>query len=175
MIILYSESAGLTGVVYTWYLDSAVGSGVDGWFNGDVYVEGESIPLGTGLYLNCPTANVGVQYAGQVYNGALTNDLPNIGYNMVGNCTPVDIDIQDLKLVGAGGDGNEMIIGYSESAGLTGVVYTWYLDSAVGSGIDGWFNGDIYVEDMPLAPGEGVYLNCPTANVKFVIPSALKK
>jgi hypothetical protein len=174
MIVGYTADATLDGHTYFW--QTMEGSGTpEGWYNelGEKVTTME-LPVGTGLYLNCYDTNVQVQYAGQVYKGSITNNVPSVGYSMIGNCTPVPITLQDIKLVDALGDGmSEMIVGYTADATLDGHTYFW--QTMEGSGTpEGWYDElGQFVEDYELAPGEGVYLNCYDTNVKFVIKGAL--
>jgi hypothetical protein len=135
--------------------------------------------LGTGLYLSLGTDGAKVQYAGQVYGSAVTVQNLVAGYNMVGNSTPVEIDLNDLKVVDGYGDGmTEIIIGYDAAACLSGIDYYWNteVDTIMGPAEDCWVTdvmGDTKVEGVKLQPGEGVYLNLGTDGAKLTIPSAL--
>ena len=195
-IIVYNEFAALTGDFYYWgTVEDSAGDmeyAVDGWYNGmygDELVENITLPLGTGLYLNLSSYSSGakVQYSGEVYQNQLEQDIPNAGYNMIGNSTPVPVDLQDIKLVGAYGDGGtDAIIVYNEFAALTGDFYYWgTVEDSAGDmeyAVDGWYNGmygtDL-VEGVVLQPGQGLYLNLSAYSFanspKLVLPNPMEK
>ena len=184
IIIGYDDAACLSGVDYYWNsaADSLVGLEEDCWVTdvmGDTKAENVKLPAGTGLYLSLGTAGATIQYAGQVSDSEIIVQNLVAGYNMVGNATPVEIDLNDIKIVGGYGDGmTEIIIGYDDAACLSGVDYYWNsaVDSLVGLEEDCWVTdvmGDTKAENIKLQPGEGVYLNLGTAGAKLTIPSAL--
>lgn len=172
-IVGYDDAACLSGDTYYWLTEDGYGM-PDGWYDdSDNLIEGVTVPLGTGFYLNCPTDGVKVQYAGQVHSGALTTVLPQVGYNMIGNATPVTIDLQNIKLIDAAGDMSEYIVGYDDAACLSGDTYYWLTDDGYGLP-DGWYDdSDNLIEGVILEPGQGLYLNCPTDGVSVQLPSAL--
>ena len=194
MIYVYNENASLTGDVYCWgTVEDSAGDmdyTVDGWYNGQYGTElvtDVTLPLGTGLYLCLSDISTGakVQYSGEVYQDSLEQTLENAGYNMIGNSTPVAIDLQDIKLVGAYGDGGtEMIYVYNENASLTGDVYCWgTIEDSAGDmdyAVDGWYNGQYgfdLVEGVTLQPGQGLYLCLSdiSAGAKLVLPNPMEK
>lgn len=184
MIIGYDDAACLSGVDYYWNssVDTIMGPAEDCWVTemmGETKATDVTVSLGTGLYLMLGTDGAKVQYAGQVYGSAVTVQNLVAGYNMVGNSTPVEIDLNDLKIVDGYGDGmTEMIIGYDAAACLSGVDYYWNteVDTIMGPAEDCWVTemmGDTKVEGVKLQPGEGVYLMLGTGGAKLTIPSAL--
>ena len=174
-IIGYTADATLDGNMYYW--QTPAGSGTEeGWYDlTGTKVTTINLPVGTGLYLNCYDTSVQPQYAGQVYQGVITNYVPSVGYSMIGNATPATITLQDIKLVDAAGDGmSEAIIGYTADATLDGHMYYWQTPAGSGSE-EGWYDETgAYVENYQLAPGQGVYLNCYDPNVKFTIKAVLE-
>ena len=198
-LVGYSEYATLSGTDYFW---GVVGGcwwadlEKDGWYIvGEdeeenptaTYVENVTLPLGTGLYLNCATEGASVQYAGQVFDGPVTYELPWVGYSIIGNPSPVTIDLQQISLVDATGDlSMECLVGYTEYATLSGTDYFWGIEGGVWWADiekDGWYIvGEdeeenptaTYAEDVKLLPGQGLYLNCATEGAKVKINAGIK-
>ena len=186
MIIGYDDAACLSGIDYYWNtaVDTIMGPAEDCWVTemmGDTKATDVTVDLGTGLYLLLGTDGAKVQFAGQVYDSAVTVQDLVAGYNMVGNSTPVEIDLNDLKIVDGYGDGTtEMIIGYDDAACLSGVDYYWNTeaDTIMGPAEDCWVTemmGDTKVTGVKLQPGEGVYLLLGTVGAKLSIPSAINQ
>ena len=183
MIVGYDKDACLNDKYYFYYTEAG-SSGeytIEGWYDADddsAPVKNLTMPLGTGLYLACYDTGVAVQYSGEVPTFHQTNDLYCAGYNMIGNSTPVTIDLQDIKLVGCSGDGSEMIVGYDKDACLSDKYYFYYTEAG-SSGeytIEGWYDADddsAPVKGFRLAPGEGVYLCCYDDTVKFTLPDPM--
>ena len=184
MIIGYDEDACLSGVDFYWNTaaDTLMGPAEDCWVTemmGDTKATDVKLPAGSGLYLMLGTDGAKVQYAGQVSDSAIVIKDLVAGYNMVGNATPVEIDLNDMKIVDGDGSGmTEMIIGYDADACLSGVDYYWNsaTDTLMGPAEDCWVTemmGDTKAENVKLQPGEGVYLMLGTEGAKLTIPSAL--
>ena len=185
-IIGYNENAVLTGDEYYWNTaeDTFAGPAEDCWVNGmmgEEKVTNVNLPLGTGLYLYLGTEGASVRYAGQVCQDTVTTDLA-LGYNMVGNATPLTLDLNEIKL-SAEADGSgmtEAIIGYNENAVLTGDEYYWNTADATfaGPAEDCWVNGmmgDEKVTGVTVKPGQGFFLYIGTEGAKMVLPAAIKK
>ena len=184
-IIGYNEYAVLTEEDYYWNTaaDTVAGPAEDCWVNGmmgEEKVSSVTLPLGTGLYLYLGTEGASVRYAGQVYEDGVTTDLA-LGYNMVGNATPVALDLNDITLTGADGSGlTEAIIGYNEYAVLTEEDYYWNTsaDTVAGPAEDCWVNGmmgEEKVTGVTIQPGQGFFLYIGTEGAKMVLPAAIKK
>ena len=192
-IYVYDEFASLTGDYYCWgTIEDSEGDmdyTADGWYKGiygDELIKDITLPLGTGLYLNLSAGSAGatVQYAGEVYQAKVEQPLA-AGYNMIGNATPVPVDLQDIKLVGAYGDGGtDKIYVYDEFASLTGDYYCWgTIEDSEGDmdyTVDGWYfgiYGDELVEGVVLQPGQGLYLNISmgSTGAKLILPNPMEK
>ena len=184
-IIGYTSDATLSGDEYYWNTaaDTFAGPEEDCWVNGvmgDQKVTSVTLPLGTGLYLYLGTEGASVRYAGQVCQDNVTTDL-TLGYNMVGNATPVALDLNAIKLTGADGSGmTEAIIGYTSDATLSGDEYYWNTaaDTFAGPEEDCWVNGvmgDEKVTGVTIQPGQGFFLYIGTEGAKMVLPAAIKK
>ena len=100
---------------------------------------------------------------------------------MVGNATPVALDLQQIKLIDAAGDGmTDDIVGYDSDACLTEEDYYWQTVDAAWVDIqqDGWYNGmmsDELVTGYTLQPGQGFFLYLGTEGVKVQFPAPLTK
>ena len=184
MIIGYDDEACLSGVDYYWNsaADTIMGPAEDCWVTevmGETKAENVKLPAGTGLYLMLGTEGATVQYAGQVSASAVVVQNLVPGYNMVGNASPVEIDLNDMKIIDGDGSGmTEMIIGYDDEACLSGIDYYWNseADTIMGPAEDCWVTevmGETKAEGIKLQPGEGVYLMLGTEGAKLSIPSAL--
>ena len=73
-----------------WYLDA------DG--DAEVNQNSVSIPMGTGFLVSRANteADGALVFSGEVNKNPVTPALPNIGYNVVGNCCPTDLTIGDI-------------------------------------------------------------------------------
>ena len=172
-IVVYDEDALLSGEQYYWVSEAMGAPNGDGWYDVNFALVDKQYTIGTGLYLNCATPGASLQFSGQVYSGTQTNNLPFVGYNMIGNSTPVPCNIQDIKLVDAVGDMSESIVVYDKDALLSGEQYYW-ISSAMGApNGDGWYDVNFSPVDVTVEPGEGLYLSCPNAGVKWTLPAAL--
>ena len=180
----YDKDACLSGVDFYWNTaaDTIMGPAEDCWVTdvmGDTKAENVKLPAGTGLYLSLGTAGATIQYAGQVSDKEIIVQELVAGYNMIGNATPVEIDLNDIKIVDGYGDGTtEIIVGYDADACLSGVDYFWNTatDTIMGPDEDCWVTemmGDTKAENVKLQPGEGIYLSLGTTGAKLTIPSAL--
>jgi hypothetical protein len=100
----------------------------------------------------------------------------NVGYNLVGNCTPVDLDVQKIKLVGdaiTGSGANNICL--LDADGIFQGSYGWWTpDDGTGEEEGCWFDGDSWavIEDT-VAAGQGLYLYCVDAGLKHELPKAL--
>ena len=82
------------------------------------------------------------------------------------------MNLQDIKVTGydksAGYEDAEVTVQTLDAAGRTIETYTWY---DVPGDFTGWLDSsDNYVEDMTVAPGEGLYAGAP--NSDFALQSA---
>ncbi len=154
--------------VYTWYgkefcqeydLPGA------GWYNSEGEQVSENVTLGTAIYVNVgdPITNadkIHVQVAGNVKLESTKVSIET-GYNIVGNCSPVNVPLQSIKLLGAPGQGDEVIQLINEQ-GYYVDVYTWYGEEFCkeydlpGAG---WYNSDGEQVEENVVSGKGIYVN----------------
>ena len=172
-IVVYDEDAIYDNEAYFWVSAEMGAPNGDGWYDGNFNLVDKQYVIGTGLYLNCPTPGATLMFAGQVYAGKQVNELPFVGYNMIGNSTPVACNIQDIKLVDAMGDMSESIVVYDKDAIFAGEAYFWISEAMGAPNGDGWYDGNFAPIDITIQPGEGLYLNCPNAGVKWTLPAVL--
>ena len=87
------------------------------------------------------------------------------GFNFVGNTTPVDIDIQKIKLVG---DVNE----YGDNIQILdegGAAVEQYLWTA-----DGWIDFNTFeLAEKTISAGQGLLIETANSGVTISVPSAL--
>jgi hypothetical protein len=164
---------------YGWWMpEDGTGEEAGCWFDGDSWAKiEETISSGQGFYIYANDANISVLCSGSVKLSAYSTDL-SMGYNLVGNCSTVDLDIQALKIVGetvSGGGANNICL--LDSAGVAQGTYGWWMP-ADGTGEEGgcWFDGDNWaiVEDT-VAAGEGLYIYAVDAGLSIQLPCALGK
>lgn len=173
--IVLIDNDGMTQGQYSWFSDEQTGEGKDGWFDMDAWAFYDvDIENGQGFYIYTKKMGVKIQSSGAVKLEPYSKTL-KMGYNIVGNCSPVAINIQDVKLVDAKGDGTESIISI-DSEGMTQGQFSWFSDEQTGEGKDGWFDMDAWdFYDFEIAAGEGLYVYAKKDGVKLTIPSAITK
>ena len=172
-IVVYDKDAIFAGDQYYWVSAEMGAPNGDGWYDVNFALVDKQYVIGTGLYLNCATPGATLMFAGQVYAGKQVNELPFVGYNMIGNSTPVACNIQDIKLVDAMGDMSESIVVYDKDAIFAGEQYYWITEAMGAPNGDGWYDVNFAPIDVTVQPGEGLYLNCPNAGVKWTLPAVL--
>ncbi len=160
----------------------------DGWYGfdqetllvGDRKVE---LTLGQGFYITVQKTGVKVITSGAVRLTSLGYPLNGNGqYTIVGNATPVDLDIQKLKLEGASGDGMDFIQVITPDAKLGDKYYWMTTKGADWLEQDGWYEFDqetFLCEDnenaVTMKAGEGFYITVQNTGVKLMLPSAVAK
>ena len=88
---------------YVYWLEEDEPEDGEGWYldaDGDATVNQNalSLPMGTGFLVNRKgsEADAKLVYAGEVNTSPVTPELPNSGYNVIGNCCPIDLTIGDI-------------------------------------------------------------------------------
>ncbi len=166
-VIQVLDANGVNNETWAW-LNGNVGM-PDGWYDSVSWEPiAATIVPGDGYLMNV-SADVDMQFAGQVKNGKTTVTVPT-GFFVAGNCTPMPISIQSLKLVNAAGDGTEVIQVLDEN-GVNNVTWAW-LNGNVGMA-DGWYDSVTWESiDATIAPGEAFLMNV-SADVDMEVPSVL--
>lgn len=156
---------------YTWYTAENSGT-VDGWFDVNFELAEVNVNYKQGLFVQTGADDVKITYSGAVATGTIETDVPN-GYSMSGNATPVALDIQSIKPVGAGVGGyGDVAIQTMDADGNWDGEYTWF--NAENSGtVDGWFDTNFELAECTIAPGQGIFLQANDDNVKLQYPGAL--
>ena len=180
-IEIWDDSGSMTDTAY-YYVTKANGYEKDGWVTemlGDTYVENIDLPLGSGFYLVIGSgSDVQVQSAGQVLAGNLTTSPLVMGYNTCGNSLPVQLDLQQIKLLGeyVGDGASDYIEVWDDSGSMTDTAY-YYVTKANGYEKDGWVTemlGDTYATGVVYDPGEGFFLIVGSGeDVQMQLPAVL--
>ena len=172
-LIQIVTTGGALGATYSWMSAASTGEAEDCWFDQDNWMPVDfALSDGQGFYVYSGTANAKAKVNGQVRNSVFNVPLA-YGFNCVGNSTPKDLDIQDMKLENAG-DGLSLIQVVT-TGGALGAAYSWMSAASTGEAEDCWFDQDNWapISSVTYLAGEGFYLYCGTANGTLVLPSAL--
>ena len=154
-----------TGMPDGWYKDSAASEPVT---DEDTVKEGEALSFSV-------ESSFKMIFSGQVTKSEPAVEIPDGGFVMAGNPTPVEVKISDLVVVGdVGGYGNEF--GQKlNSDGSWGQDY-YYLTEANTGMPDGWYKDSAASEPVTdedvLAPGEALSISAE-AGFTLKFPSAL--
>ena len=175
--IVLLDADGMTQGTYGWWLpDDGTGEEEGCWFDGDNWEKiNVTLTEGQGFYLYAVDSGMSILSSGQVKLSQYTTTL-GAGYNLVGNCSPVDLDIQKLKIVGdnvVGGGANSIVL--LDADGITQGTYGWWLpDDGTGEDEGCWFDGDNWEKiTATIKAGEGLYVYAVGPGMKLTIPSAL--
>ncbi len=150
------STGGIIGDVYTWRSKGAYLNN-PGWYNADGTSAADvTIEAGKGVYVCVGRDNVKMVTSGNVKLAPTSIPLA-VGYNVVGNATPRDLTLKEIKLTGALGVGADNIQMVS-SGGVIGDVYTWRSKGAYLNN-PGWYNADgTSAGDVPFKAGQGIYV-----------------
>ena len=155
---------------YVWLTEDASGF-EDGWYNDDLELVDVTINPGQGFLIYTETDNLKVEVAGEVKIGDI-NYINALGFNAIGNASPIDVDIQDIIPQDDPGDmtTNIQIVGADGNIPST---YVWLTEEASGFE-DGWYNDDLELVEATIVSGQGFLLYTETNGLVVKIPSALK-
>jgi len=169
------DDAGNPFVTYYWNPGSWIGSDQSGWVDDETGGLAE-VTLNNGMsVLVDSTDNYTVTISGEV-SPSDSETLSVLGFNFVGNSTPVSINIQDIQIDvsddDATGSDNIQVL---DDAGNPIATYYWNPGSWIGSETSGWVDDETGgLADVELAPGQGVLLDATDENIKITVPSALQ-
>ena len=165
---------------YYWY-DITDGDDVYyGWLDlasGDFIEPGEVLfDVGDGLWVDAPSSDFKLQSAGQVMTAAATVTLRE-GFKMVGNPTPVAVDLTDITVTGYNeedGTEEEVSVQTLNKNGDMVDKYYWY-DVTDGDDVYyGWLDlasGDfIEAGDVEIGAGEALWVDAPSTDFKLILP-----
>jgi len=163
------DGDGLSPTSYVW-LNENVGMDA-GWYDIDTWEPIDAtIPVGNGFLMNA-SAEMAITTSGEVAGEATTVDVP-AGFSVLGNCSPVDVDIQVMALdEGAAGDGTEQIQ-VLDADGLSPASYVW-LNENVGMGA-GWYDIDTWEPIVATVNAGEAFLFNTQAETTLTIPSAIQ-
>ena len=148
------DKGGATEATYLWT--------ADGWIDGTFALTDVSLTPGQSILLD--TANkVSVSMSGEVRKTSYTTESVS-GFNFVGNTTPVEIDIQKIKLAGAYTEYSDSIQILDEG-GATVETYLWTAD--------GWIDGTFSLATKSIEAGLGLLIDTANEGVTITVPSAL--
>lgn len=161
---------------YGWWIpDDGTGEEEGCWFDGDNWaVIEETISNGQGFYLYAEDAGLSILCSGAVKLEAYSKELAQ-GYNLVGNCSPVDLDLQAVKLNNVVSGSGANFICLLDNDGIFQGSYGWWIpEDGTGADEGCWFDGDNWavIEDT-VAAGQGLYLYCEDAGLTLELPKAL--
>ena len=174
------SSAGLWVGEYYWL--TVDGMGVDnGWykdmFGGEaVAVDEVVLDQGQAFYIHSDNEDLQLMVSGEVPAGDVGLTFA-AGDGMLGNATPVDVDLTDVTVTGGGGSGDISAQSIS-SAGLWVGEYYWL--TVDGMGVDnGWykdmFGGEaVAADEVILAPGEALYLHSDSEDLTVTLPAVIQ-
>ena len=104
-----------------------------------------------------------VTFAGQVSTvDTVVETVP--GFNFVGNNTPVAVNIQDFKIVGATDWADNIQV--LDEGGATVNSYFYATAEQSGAAADGWLDDTFALADVDFEPGQGILID--TADVATV-------
>ncbi len=128
-------------------------------------VEGVTIKAGSSFVIEA-TADTKVTFSGAVATADTTVEGVS-GFNMVGNASPVDIDIQSIKLgEGATEYGDNIQIWDNGGALIANYIYVG------GAWSEDWATP---VENVTIKAGQGFTIEITNPGTEIILPPALKK
>ena len=148
-------------------------SGVEtGWYDSEMNKADVTISPAIGVMVQIDSDDVQLTTAGTVSSSDIEVSLP-VGYTMLGNGTPVNVNVQDIVPFGDGlGGWGDVAIQFMNADGSWGGFYQYWTED--NSGVeDGWYDGSMNKATDTLTPGLAVMLQCDSDDVKVTIPSAL--
>ncbi len=166
---------GTWGAKYCYLTMDGTGWLEDGWYKDDQVtpVDDEDV-IGIGeAFLASADSDMTFTYAGEVLSGKPIVGV-GAGYSMVGNPTPVQIRISDIKVTGAEGAGNDSVQKINAD-GTWGAKYCYLTMDGTGWLEDGWYKEDqetpVDDEDI-LAVGGGLLISV-VGDLTLTFPAAL--
>ena len=142
-----------------------------GWFTDMTGLESAEISLkpGQAVFFYTSAEGAKAQSAGAV-SGVITNSVA-VGCSMIGNATPVNVAIDDIKLLNV--EDTMATVQVVNPDGSWGTQGFWF--NAYGDLPSGWFTDMTGLEpaEITLTPGQSVFFYTSATNGKVIIPSAL--
>lgn len=169
------SSAGLWDGEYYYLTEDGWGVPT-GWYKdavGDEPADDVILPQGTALYITSANNDVTLLVSGEVAKGNVTVPFAQ-GSGQIGNCTPVDVDLNDVTVEGSDGVGDVNAQAISSDGVWDGEYY--YLTEDGWGVTTGWYKdavGDIPADDVTLAPGDSLFVTSANNDVTFVFPAVI--
>ncbi len=174
------DEEGNPGATYVYVKGEWLGEGAeDAWCDGGSLKPVTTIELkqGKGFYIKSSSKDdeIKVQTSGSVKLANTEVSLPG-GYTIVGNASPVNLDIQRFKLSGSYlGDGGSEQLQLLDEEGNPGATYVYVKGEWLGEGAeDAWCDGgSLKPITLSVKAGEGLYLKTGDG-VTFITPSPIR-
>ncbi len=173
--ILNSET-GYPDQTYVWYDADNTGYTEDCWFDMDgTYAPWTDVKIKPteAIFIVVDNENIKLRCSGGVRIESQSVPL-SAGINVVGVASPVEVDLQKFKLIGAPGGGLESIQILNPETGYPDQTYVWYDADNTGYTEDCWFDMDgTYAPwtDVKIMPGQGLFIMVGQNGIKLEIPS----
>ena len=181
---------------YVWWTeDDEPEAGTAGWYlydddDGEINQGELPLPFGTGffVYRHAAETTANLVYSGEVQQEPITLNFPNSQYNMVGNCSPVNLTLADIT---PNEEFSLSSIMFATPGGATPRVdfkgkqvpqkYVWWTeDDEPEAGSAGWYlydddDGEINQGALQIKAGEGffVYRHAAETAAELQIPSPI--
>ena len=152
-----------TGSPTGWYKDAFGGESAD-----DVILD-----QGTALFITSANNDITFTVAGQVPEGTVTIPFAQ-GTGMIGNSTPVAVDLVDVGVEGADGMGDVSAQAISAEGTWDGEYY--YLTEDNTGSPTGWYKdafGGEAADDVTLNPGDSLFITSANNDITFTLPAAV--
>lgn len=156
---------------YFWYTVDGWDMEKDGWYTIDESPAPETLKTGVGIFVHTSKDNIELQVSGQV-ELTVSNEIVS-GYTFSGNSTPIAISVQDIKAIGADGDGDVQIQILSKEGSL-GTTYFWYTIDGWDMEEDGWYTISEEKAEITLQAGDALFFHTSKDGVKLALPSPIK-
>ena len=147
-----------------------------GWYKdafGDEAADDIVLPQGTALFVTSANNDITLLVSGEVAKGNVLVPFAQ-GAGIVGNCTPVSVDLNDVAVEGSDGMGD--VVAQSISAEGTWDGEYYYLSEDGWGVTTGWYKdafGDEAADDVTLDPGDSLFVTSANNDVTFVFPAAI--
>ncbi len=183
---------GFTKVARAYYLDATTAgkNNMDeGWYDADKADDGDYVcinsmllPYGSGFIFNRSNEKAALVFSGEV-NLAPTEIIGGSSKNYVGNCTPVDIKLGEIKVNSKFQFAGDDIIVFD---GFTKVARAYYLDATTAGKNDmdeGWYDADkaddgdyVCINNTVVAKaGDGFLFNRANDGAAVILPTPVNE
>ena len=166
---------GSWGDMYYYLTMDGTGWLEDGWYKADQSTpvdDSDVIGVGEALFVSAGS-DMTFTYSGEVLSGKPVVTV-GIGYSMVGNPTPIQVKLSEIKVAGAFGAGGDSVQKVNAD-GSWGDMYYYLTMDGTGWLEDGWYKADqsTPVDDSDvLDVGDGVFISSGS-DLTLTFPAAL--